>query len=621
MSCFRSLLAFIICAALAQVTIAATPTPIPLATFFKKSATTGATLSPNGRFVAVRKLSPQGRTMLTVVDVTELKSRAIVNFRNADVDGFYWLNDERLAYTLINVDHDGDAGNPGLYAVNRDGKDRTILSRTIVRKRSFSESDTIDHNYQSTNFLHGFPPADGKSIIIIAQFEDDEQKLTRLGTDNGRQFPLTAPNGAYGWLLDAQGALRTVTVKRDKRAITFYLDKNSWRQIDNRSENADSSFQPMLYVDDTLYVSTRNGNDEASIYRYDLVSNAIDPKPLISTPGFDTNGTFIVDQKKMLGFRSTTEAETTVWFDERMKAVQQEVDHLLPGMVNRISRGRASETPYVLIDNYSDIENHAYVLYNTETRQQILLGETTPDLPADRMAHTTMVRYKARDGLSIPAFLTLPNGPAPKQLPTVVLIGARPDRRSGGWEWNAEVQFLASRGYAVLQPQPRGVSGFGLAHFQAGVNQAGRAAQDDIADAVKGAVASGYTDPARVCIAGTGYGGYAAMMGLLRDAATFKCGISWSGLTSYQNNPDDGKLKDVRQPLLLAYGTDDEAVDYKQALAFYRALKVGNPQAEWLEYTSTVDDWKTQKNRIDLWQHVESFLTRQLGDSAQPPAR
>jgi dipeptidyl aminopeptidase/acylaminoacyl peptidase len=257
----------------------------------------------------------------------------------------------------------------------------------------------------------------------------------------------------------------------------------------------------------------------------------------------------------------------------------------------------------VLIDNYSDIENHAYILYNTDTKQQILLGETTPDIAADRMARISMVRYKARDGLSIPAYLTLPNGATRKKLPTVVLLGAQAHRRNGSWQWNAE----------VLQPEPRGVSGFGHAHYEAGINQSGRAVQDDIADAVKWAVAQGHTDPARVCVAGIGYGGYASMMALLRDADVFKCGINWSGLTTCQDNPDDARLKEIKRPLLLAYGTDDEGDKYKQALALYKSIKAANPQAEWLEYTSTVEDWKTQKNRIDLWQRIEDFLARQIG--------
>ncbi len=606
-------LALIACAVLPLAAVAASAPPIPIASFFKKSATTGATLSPNGRFVAVRQLSPQGRTMLTVVDVMARTSKPVANFANADVDNFYWLNDQRLTYTLINVDHRGDAGKPGLYAVNHDGKNRTFLSEILVRKRSFSESDRVDHNYESHTVVHGFAPEKGESVIVTVVDRHNERTLARLNSENGSLFPLEAPAGAYDWLIDVKGKLRIVTAKRAKRVITFLLTDDKWRQIDNRDENAESSFYPMLYADDNLYVRARNGNDEESIFRYDLAKNAILPGPLVSTPGFDADGTFIISDKKTLGFRYAAEAETTVWFDERMTAIQREVDQLLPGMVNKLSLGRASETPYVLIDNYSDIENNAYILYNTETKQQLLLGEATPGMAADRMARISMARYKARDGLPVPVFLTLPNGAAQKKLPTVVLVGERSDRRSGGWRWNAEAQFLASRGYAVLQPEPRGVKGFGRAHFEAGINESGRAVQDDIADAVKWAVAQGHTDPARVCIAGTGYGGYASMMALLRDADVFKCGINWSGPTTYRDNPDDARLKEIKRPLLLAYGSDDEGGEYKQGLALYKALGAANAPAEWLEYTSTVDDWKTQRNRIDLWQHIESFLARQIG--------
>ena len=587
--------------------------PIPISTFFKKSATTGAALSPNGRFVAVRMLSPQGRTMLTVFDVATRRSQAIANFRNADIDLFFWLSDERLAFALVNVDYEGDAGRPGVYAVNRDGKERTSLSEILVRKRSFSDSDLVNHDYPSQFSLRGFPLRKGDTLDVIERDGDDEASLVRLNTRNARRFPVRAPSGTYSWLTDADGNLRVATAKRDGRVANLYLDNGDWRQLDSRDAKAESSFDPLLYVDDVLYVRSRNGSDEAHIYRYDLAKNAVTAKPLITAPGFDTDGYFIISDKKMLGFRFTTDSEVTVWLDQRMKALQQEVDQILPGTVNNLSRGIASETPYVLIDAYSDVQSHVYILYNTETKERTLLGKSKPDVAAEQMAQMTMVRYKARDGLQVPAFLTLPNTAQQKKLPTVVLLGPQEERRSARWEWNAEVQFLASRGYAVLQPEPRGTKGYGRAHFQAGAGQAGRAAQNDITDAVKWAVAEGHTDPARVCIAGTGFGGYAAMMALLKNADTFKCGISWSGMTAYQNNPDDSGLKDIKRPVLLAYGTEDEAVSYKQGLAFYQALKAGNPQAEWLEYTPAVEDWTTQKNRVDLWRNIESFLARQIG--------
>jgi len=603
-------LASIACAALALSNVNAATAgnaPIPVATFFKNMDTTGAALSPNGRFVAVRKLSAQGRAMLLVGDVTTRSLTAVANFNNADVHGFYWLSDQRLAFSLINVDHGGSEGQPGLYAIDRDGKNRSILAPTLVRKRSFFESSQVDNKYQSQVSHHGFPFMKREELGVIENIDGD-QTLVRMNTRTGHLYSISAPRGTFGWLIDAEGKTRVATARRNGLITTHYRDKDDWRQIDSRNETAEASFDPLLYVDGQLYVRSHNGKDLAGIYRYDLSNNAIVQQPLITAPGFDTDGYFIVSDKKMLGFHFHTDATVTVWFDEQMKAIQQEVDQLLPNMVNTISRGRSSETPFVLIDTYSDVQNHAYILYNTETKKPVLLGESTPDIPAKKMANMAMVRYNARDGQPIPAFLTLPNAAVKKGLPTVVLLGPHPDQRSAFWKWNAEVQFLASRGYAVLQPEPRGVDGFGRAH-----RQAGGAAQNDIADAVKWAVAEGYTDPARVCIAGTGHGGYTALMGLLKNSDAFKCGISWSSPTKYQDNPDDARLKDIKRPLLLAYGKDDEAVSYKDGLALYQALKTGNPQTLWLEYSSDVDDWKTQKHRIDLWQNIENFLARQIG--------
>lgn len=587
------------------------PAPIPAADFFQKSHTTGARMSPDGRSVAIRMLSPQGRTMLVVYDVSERNPKVVVNYGNADVDVFGWIGNQRLSYTVINVDHGGDAGKPGLYAVDRDGRNRRALAQALVGKRAFAEGDALDLSASRQITAQGFPIMKGEYVQVAEAF-DDVTTPARLSTRTGLREEVNVPRGTHAWLIDVEGKTRVATARRAGRSVTFYLDKNDWRQIDSRDEDDASSFKPLLYVDNTLYVSGRNGTDEAGIYRFDLARNALEARPLVSAPGFDAVGEAIVDDRKLLGFRFTTDADATVWYDERMKAIQQEVDAMLPGMVNNISRGRASETPYVLVDSYADISNHAYLLYNTETKQRTLLGETTPGIDPARMARMTMERYKARDGLPIPVFLTLPNVAVPKRLPTVVLAGAEPQRRSGLWLWNAEVQFLASRGYAVLQPEPRGVEGFGRAHARAGTGQPDAAVQD-IADAVKWAVANGYTDPGRVCIAGTGHGGYTAMMALLKNADAFACGISWSGMTTDGKNPDDRRLKDITRPVLLAYGTGDEAVSYQEGRRFHDALKAGNPQVEWLEYTSTVEDWKTRKNRIDLWQRIEGFLARHIG--------
>jgi dipeptidyl aminopeptidase/acylaminoacyl peptidase len=259
------------------------------------------------------------------------------------------------------------------------------------------------------------------------------------------------------------------------------------------------------------------------------------------------------------------------------------------------------------------------------------------------------VRYKARDGLEIPAWLTLPHG-LRKNLPLVVLVHGGPYVRGGEWGWKADAQFLASRGYAVLEPEYRGSTGFGARHFRAGWKQWGLKMQDDIADGAKWAIAEGIVDPKRICIAGASYGGYATLMGLLNNPELFKCGIDWVGVTdigllytghwSFESDMSEGykqygmpelvgdMTKDaaqfkatsplaqaarITQPLLLAYGGADRRVPIYHGRKFYDAVKVGNPNVDMVVYEEEGHGWYLPKNRIDFWTRVEKFLDRNIG--------
>ncbi len=141
------------------------------------------------------------------------------------------------------------------------------------------------------------------------------------------------------------------------------------------------------------------------------------------------------------------------------------------------------------------------------------------------------VRYAARDGLEIPGYLTLPRGHDPKNLPLVVYVHGGPWVDGDSWRFDPDVQFLASRGYAVLQPNFRGTTRYGWKHFRASFGQWGLAMQDDITDGVKWAVDQGIADPKRVCIYGASYGGYATMMGLAKTPELYRCGIDYVGVT------------------------------------------------------------------------------------------
>jgi len=497
--------------------------------------------------------------------------------------------------------------------VDRDGKDFMPLSEILTAPRSFADNDSSDTTYLSEVSINGFPNRK-PDLMYVVSVTGQDHLLSRMNTRIGiRSLTNVRAPDTSKWLTGPDGEARITLTHLDGKDVVYYSENHQWRQIAAFAPGAPEAFTPVLYTDSALYVRANQGKNETAIYRYDLQKNSIAETPTITVPGYDANGYFLLGDKDMRGYRVHTDSENTVWFDPAMKALQKEVDDILPGTVNTLSYGARSETPYALIDAHRDIQDHIYFLYNRDTKKLLRMGAARPDLDPDSMAPMALVRYPARDGMQIPAYLTIPESAGKKPAPTVLLIGAQQGKRNGLWEWNDEVQFLASRGYVVLQPNPRGTRGFGLAHEKAGVN-APEAVLDDIFDAVKWAVQQGYTDAARVCIAGTGYGGYAAMKALARDATGFKCGISWSGATA--NGDDKVAPARITQPVLLAYGKEDRRVPYGEGRKFYDTLAAANPKVVWLEYTPSAESWKTQSNRIDLWKHIEAFLARNLGPTS-----
>ncbi|MBL0149896.1 MAG: S9 family peptidase [Ideonella sp.] len=298
------------------------------------------------------------------------------------------------------------------------------------------------------------------------------------------------------------------------------------------------------------------------------------------------------------------------------------------------------------MESFADQQPWITQLYHRESGKLLRVGVSHPSIQAKQMGQTDFIRYKARDGLDIPAYITLPAGGAKKHLPLVVLVHGGPFVRGFSWRWDAEVQFLASRGYAVLQPEFRGSTGFGAKHFEAGWRQWGQAMQTDVADGTRWAIAQGIADPNRICIAGASYGGYATLMGLIQNPELFRCGINWVGVTDlnllltvqwsdmfdeYRRYGAPRLIGDpvadaamfkaasplqnaarITQPLLMAYGAKDRRVPLVHGEKFRDAVLPHNKQVQWVVYPEEGHGWSKAETRIDFWGRVEKFLARNL---------
>ena len=656
MSFSRSLLAALLLAAGVQAHAA----PPPIAAFFNNSAFNGAMLSPDGRYLAAFIGADDRRDGLAVVELDTLKATMVAQFSDTDIGKAQWVNNERLMFSTT----DKARGQrdlryaPGLYVVDRDGKHYRQLA--LRRNEFLRSSDDNRELLPWHTFMLDQAGAQDSDYVYVADaiYNRDNgvvEDLLRLNTRNGIAQPVDHPGTARSWLLDQNGEPRLLQTLDKNVASVHYLDPatRQWRTLLSYDgyTGEGSNFHPLAFgPDGALYVVSNAGRDKSALYRYDLNNNQLSPQHMVELDGFDFRGHLVISKQRLLGVRIHADAEGTTWFDPAMKELQAQIDARLPGTINLITPPARPETAWVLIESYSDKQPRRYLVYNTDNKRMSEVGRMAPLIKAADMGPRELFHYKARDGLQIPAWLTLPPGGAQKNLPMVVLVHGGPWVRGGSWNWNAEAEFLASRGYAVLEPEFRGSTGYGKQLFYAGWKQWGLAMQDDIADGTRWAVAQGYADPKRVCIAGASYGGYATLMGLIKDPDLYKCGVEWAGVTDINLMYDSGwfyssdlsndwkqygmphligdPVKDaaqlqatspllqaarLKQPLLMAYGGADQRVPLNHGLKFRDAVQAGNPQVEWVEYNEEGHGWTLPKNRIDFWGRVERFLDKNIG--------
>jgi dipeptidyl aminopeptidase/acylaminoacyl peptidase len=335
------------------------------------------------------------------------------------------------------------------------------------------------------------------------------------------------------------------------------------------------------------------------------------------------------------------------YFDPNMQALQRGLEQAFPDVsVSAVSWDTALKTVIVAVDAPKQPPTYYYL--NRETHQATKIGNAYPDLSANDLGEMKPYPYKARDGVDIPAYLTLPPGKPAKKLPAIVMPHGGPDARDDlSFDWM--VQFFANRGYAVLQPNYRGSAGYGHKFTEAGLHQWGLKMQDDITDGVKKTIADGIVDPKRVCIVGASYGGYAALAGAALTPDLYACAISFAGVSdlptmiasergrygktsgalsfwiSRIGSPDDDSAQlratsparhadRVKCPVLLLHGEGDITVPIKQSELMADALKSAGKQVEFIRFPGEDHYFSLADTRIRFLKESEAFLAKNIGN-------
>lgn len=639
------------------------PANIPVVDFFKQPALQAPSLSPSGKKIAVIIGTNSGRKGLAVADIaTPTKFLGVAQFEDADIRSFAWVNDNRLVFDAVDFQAGlGEQLGSGLYAVNADGTDFLwLIERTgNYRVMGNPSKRPLPNRHKLFAVLD-----DGTDDVVVQRYNFlDNQRvpgstLLKLNTKTLELKTMisSVPEAAQSWVLDRNGVPRALLASDGKSGIKVQMrtgNSNEWTTI-SQSDQFDSSaasFEPFAFdYDDQLWVKARLNNPEktTALFRYDTKTNAIESKPLFSLKGFDFEGSLIFDGKsrKVLGINYTSDAPGTVWFDESLKRIQEEIDKQLPNTINEISCKRCASAQHFVVRVSSDRQSPMFFLADRSTLKLQLIGAERPWLDSALTAEVDFVRIPSRDGMEIPTYITKPKGKGP--FPTVVLIHGGPHVRGSVWGFNPETQFLASRGYLVVEPEFRGSLGYGETWFRAGWRQWGLKMQDDMTDAAKWAVSKGLADANRVAIAGGSYGGYAAMMGLVKEPSLFKAGLNFVGVTDIELLYTIGwsdtagstwerfgmpkligdREKDIeqfrktsplllahqiKQPVFMAYGEDDLRVPLPHGTKLRDALiKSGNTQVEWNQYANEGHGFLLEKNKVDFYSRMEKFLAKHL---------
>lgn len=624
---------------------APSPAPrLPAVDFVRPPELDRIRFSPDGKnFAALSERN--GRMGLIVMDAATQKGSFLGAKRDSDIVSFRWITDDLI----------------GLQTGRREGRISDMGSGMFE-----SGYASITGRSRSAFFKGGriVGKAPGGPDNVLVQYSESDLPSVRLEIMDAstgsvvRKVSPPAPGPRIRrWVIGRDFEVRAAVAwdERTRRTTAWVRDTKDapWKVLTSFLSDSEAGFEPVAVDEqDRLLVLSNVGREHIALFALDPATGrpgellAAHPKADI---GLD-DLIFTVGSRVPVGVEIEGDVPQMYWFDERRDAIQRSIDAALATSVNRLQflpDGR------VMVSAQSDRDPGTYFMYDPASKSLTEWGRTRPWIKPAQMAVQRPLRYKARDGVEIPAYLTLPSGPADTRRPLVVWVHGGPAARDR-WGFDAEVQFLANRGYAVLQPNFRGSTGFSGRFELLGKKQWGQAMQDDVTDGVRWLIDQGVVDASRVCIGGTSYGGYAALMGVVREPSMFRCAIDIAGptdlvrfveiphadynwspnatvdhwLKTYVGDPGDPKdrpmmeansplrrVADIKVPVLMIYGTDDTRVPLEHGSEMRDAMSRRGLPFVWKSYAGEGHGIFDRTNRIDYLTQIERFLDQHIGPS------
>ncbi|MBU2445004.1 MAG: alpha/beta fold hydrolase [Bacteroidetes bacterium] len=615
--------------------------------FFGDPEISGAQISPDGKYITFIKPFNNIRN-IWVKEINQKfdEAKPITADSLRPVTGYFWSRDGK--YILFVQDKGGDE-NYRVYAVDPKASGDPVPSAHDLTPLEKVRAMFIDVPRTTPNEI----------IVGLNDRNPQLHDVYRINITTGERTLIRKnDDNIVGWMTDLKGELRLgVRLTADGGTEILRIDGDKLTSI--YTVNNEESASPIRFTPDgkKFYLMTNKGDklDKIQLELYDLKSDKtklLEKDPLNEV---DFGGAMFSDK--------TNEILATFYIGEkrRMYPRQKEFEKDFGRLQKVVPQGDVSVVDMTddemtwLVSVSQDINPGLVYIFDRKSGTAELLYKSRPKLPSEHLANMKPVKYKARDGMTIYAYLTLPKGVPAKNLPTVLYIHGGPWARDF-WGYNSIAQFLANRGYAVFQPNFRGSTGYGKKYLNAGNKQWGTGAmQHDLTDAVKFLIKEKIADPKRVAISGGSYGGYATLSGLAFTPDLYACGFDivgpsniitllnsippyWAPIKKIfdvrvgdQNDPEDAKMlaeqsplnyaSNIKAPLFVVQGANDPRVKKAEADQIVIALRDLGRNVEYMLAPDEGHGFAGQENRLAMYTAMEQFFAKHLSGREQKEVR
>lgn len=599
-------------------------------------------LSPNGNQVAYIR-NESGYTLIGVKDLVTRDSNFLIKTDNKKfkINWYRWANDEVL---LVALDypvkrHRAKFKESRLLKIRVDKKvpDDLVFKPRKNEHKPQLQTTIVDILPDEPNFI--LMSLDLKHANLPGVYKVD------LRDKNTRQLLISSKPNIHGWMTDRQHRVRLGFGRDDTKVFyrLFDLKSQEWRNIWEYEIFDTPDIRPLGFAlnPNQLYIRAPY-KDRYGIFIVDLSLPNLPRELIYSDERYDVDGALIYSKisNDVIGFYHSGADNAKVFFDDNYAKFQQLLNTTFPDSFNNISSLSGDENKYVLFSRPAD-SPAAYYIGDRKNKSIEFLFDRYPLLNNKKLSGKKIIEFKARDGLNIEGYVTLPYGGIKENSPALIIPHGGPMSRTyGDFDWMS--QFFASRGYTVLQPNFRGSSGYGFDFAMESIQNWGGAMQHDLADAAHWLVENYTIDKGRICILGASYGGYAALMAAAKQQDVFRCAASFAGVSDLrfvvresrgftnssvvkkQIGNDFIRLKkqspialseQINIPVLLIHGENDRVVDVRHSQEMYDELKSFAKNVEYFELKDGNHYLEIEGNRLETLRHFEKFLSKYLKPS------